>query len=266
MESAAISVVLVGPQGNRNLGAVARVMKNFGVADLRLVAPQADPGSEEARHMAVSAADLLAQATAYGDLAAALADCQLAYGTTRRYGRYREEFSLPDEAAAAIVALPATQRVAMVFGREDSGLTTDELAHCQRFLTIPTDEALSSMNLAQAVGVCLYEVAKAKRVGISVMPQPEEPASGAEYEGLYAQMRETLLAIGFLDPQNPDHIMRSMRRLLGRQGVTSREVRILRGMLSQIDWVDDERRKGGKSGPRHPPNSASRGDTPEEGV
>ncbi|MEW6500059.1 MAG: RNA methyltransferase [Thermodesulfobacteriota bacterium] len=243
MSSAAISVVLVGPQGNRNLGSVVRVMKNFGFADLRLVAPEADPGSEEARHMAVSAADLLARATSYSDLAAALADCQLAYGTTRRYGRYREEFFLPDEAAAAIATLPAKQRVALVFGREDSGLTTDELAHCQRFLTIPTDEALPSMNLAQAVGVCLYEVAKATGVGREAMPQPEEPASGAEYEGFYGQMRETLLAIGFLDPQNPDHIMRAMRKIFGRQGLTSREVRILRGMLSQIDWADGERRR-----------------------
>ncbi|MEW6593334.1 MAG: RNA methyltransferase [Thermodesulfobacteriota bacterium] len=248
MNRTAVCIVLVGPQGNRNLGAVARVMMNFGFTDLRLVAPEADPASEEARHMAVNAADLLAGAGCYADLPAALADCHLAYGTTRRFGRYREEFALPDEAAAVIAALPAGHRVAMVFGREDSGLTTDELACCQRFLTIPADEALPSLNLAQAVGVCLYEAAKAIRVGGVPIPQPDEPASGAEYEGLYAHMRQTLLAIGFLDPQNPEHIMRALRRMLGRQGVTSREIRILRGMFSQIDWAEAERRRLGKGG------------------
>lgn len=242
--SPAISVVLVEPQGGRNLGAIARVMKNFGVVDLRLVRPQADHRAEESRRMAVRSAEILEQAALFDTLPAALADCHLAIATTRRFGRYRDHFSLPDEAAAVIAALPAGQRAALVFGREDKGLTTDELDCCQRLVTIPTGEALPSMNVAQAVGVCLYEVAKAMRVAGNVRPQAEESAAtGAEYESLYNHMHQTLLAIGFLDPANPEHIMRAMRRLLGRQGVTSREVRILRGMLSQIDWVHAERQR-----------------------
>lgn len=238
-----LSVVLVEPQGSRNIGSIARVMKNFGFADLRLVNPRTDHLAEEARHMAVKVADLLENAACYADLATALADCHLAFGTTRRFGRYREEFYHPDEAAAVIAALPAEQRAALVFGREDSGLTTDELSHCQRFLTIPTNLTLPSMNVAQAVGLCLYEVAKGLDTG-KADARPEHAAAPIhENEALYDQMRQTLLAIGFLDPVNPDHIMRSIRRLLGRRGMTSREVRILRGMLTQVDWVDSERRR-----------------------
>ena len=245
VEHSGISVVLVGPQGSRNLGSVARVMKNFGFSDLRLVAPQADPQSEEARQMAVSAVDLLDKARCFPDLTTALADCHFAYGTTRRLGGYREEFDHPETAAAVIAAFSMEQRVALVFGREDSGLTTDELAHCQRFLTIPADPALPSLNLSQAVGLCLYELAKRLDTEpAAARPAPVDPATIEEYEGLYEHMQQTLLAIGFLNPQKPEHIMRSLRRMLGRQGLSSREVTILRGMLSQVDWVDAQRRRG----------------------
>lgn len=240
-----ISVVLVEPQGGRNIGAIARVMKNFGFSDLRLVNPLVDHRAAEACHLAVKSVELLEQATVYDDLAAALADCHLAFGTTRRFGRYRTALSSPAEAAAEVAALPPDYRVALVFGREDKGLTTVELDRCQRLVTIPTGEALPSMNIAQAVGLCLYELAKAAgTAGGAPRPPPTEvAATGAEYEGLYGQMQQTLLAIGFLDPANPEHIMRTMRRLLGRQGMNSRELSILRGMLSQIDWVDAERRR-----------------------
>lgn len=248
MTRPAISVVLVEPQGGRNIGAIARVMKNFGVADLRLIGPQVDHLAEESRRMAVKSAELLEQAAVFDTLPAALADCHLAFGTTRRFGRYRDQLQLPDEAAVTVAALPPGQRVALVFGREDIGLTTEELDCCQRLVTIPTDGALPSMNVAQAVGLCLYEVARALRTSGAVTPHAAGPAAtGAEREGLYGHMRRTLLAIGFLDPENPEHIMRALRRLLGRQGVTSWEVRMLRGMFSQIDWVNEARRRpGGK--------------------
>lgn len=238
--SPAISVVLVEPQGARNLGAIARVMKNFGFSDLRLVNPQVDHRSEEARRMAVKSAELLEQAAVFDSLPAALADCHLALGTTRRFGRYRAELSPPDKAAAA---LPVGQRVAWVFGREDKGLTTGELDCCHRLVAIPTNEALPSMNVAQAVGLCLYEVAKATRMTSKVESSAEAPATGAEYEALYGHMQKTLLAIDFLNPENPEHIMRSLRRIFGRQGLSGHETNILRGIFSQLDWVAAERRR-----------------------
>ncbi len=246
--SPAISVVLVESQGGRNLGAIARVMKNFGVADLRLVRPRVGHRSPEACRMAVRSVEILEQAALFESLPAALADCHLAVGTTRRFGRYRDNLLLPAEAAAMVATLPMGQRAALVFGREDKGLTTEELDCCQRLLTIPADVALPSLNVAQAVGICLYEVAKAAGGGENPSPAREDPATGAEYERLYDQMRQTLLAIGFLDPRNPGHIMRAMRRLLGRQGMTSREVRLLRGLLSQVDWLEREGRAARQPG------------------
>jgi tRNA/rRNA methyltransferase len=238
-----VCVILVEPQGALNIGSVCRAMMNFGFSDLRLVNPQVDHLGEDARRMAVKAKVLLEQARLYPDLAAALADCHLAYGTTRRFGKYRDDFLHPEEAGEELLPVAETQRVALVFGREDSGLLTAELALCQRFLTIPTGEALPSMNLAQAVGVCLYEVARAQGRRLGKRAGRRKLVSGQVLEGLYGHLRRSLLAIGFLDPQNPDHILHTFRRIFSRAGLNEREVRILHGLCRQLDWVEGERRK-----------------------
>ncbi|MFZ5760134.1 MAG: RNA methyltransferase [Thermodesulfobacteriota bacterium] len=239
MITAAVSVVLVEPQGALNIGSVCRVMKNFGCADLRLVRPRADHLSKPALDMAVSARERLQNAGLYKSLAAALADCHLCLGTTRRFGRYRDEFLEPAAMAALIAALPADQRVAMVFGREDDGLTTAELDLCQRFITIPADPALPSLNLAQAVAICLYELYKGQ---YTPRPAPKAPqADSRTLESMFGHMRESLLAAGYLDPQNPDHILHTFRRIFGRAGLDEREVRILHGLWSRIDWLTSGR-------------------------
>jgi tRNA/rRNA methyltransferase len=238
-----IAVVLVEPQGPLNIGSVCRAMMNFGFSDLRLVNPIADPLAEEARWMAVKAGFLLDQARIFTDLDTALADCQLALGTTRRFGKYREEFLHPDEAARYLLPLTEKGRVALVFGREDKGLLTTELDLCQRFITIPTSDELPSMNLAQAVSLCLYETGKTLGEMRGKSHGRKKLASGHLLEGMYAHMKRSLVDIGFLDAQNPDHILRSFRRIFGRSGLNDREVRILHGMFRSIDWVDSERRK-----------------------
>ncbi|WP_432822054.1 RNA methyltransferase [Trichloromonas sp.] len=239
-----VAVVLVEPQGPLNIGSVCRAMMNFGFSDLRLVNPSADPLAEEARWMAVKAGALLEQARVFPDLATALADCQLALGTTRRFGKYREEFLHPDEAARHLLPQTEVGKVALVFGREDKGLLTSELDLCQRFITIPTSDELPSMNLAQAVSLCLYETSKTLGELRGKSHGRKKLATGDVLEGMYAHMKRTLVDIGFLDSQNPDHILRSFRRIFGRSGLNDREVRILHGMLRSIDWVDSERRKG----------------------
>lgn len=238
-----VSIVLVEPQGGLNIGSVARVMLNFGFGDLRLVAPQVDHLGEEARRMAVKGSPLLEGATLFPDLAAALADCQLALGTTRRFGKYREGLLHPDEAATDLLPWTERGRVALVFGREDTGLLTSELDLCQRFVTIPTGEELPSLNLAQAVAVCLYETSKAAGAAQGKRPGRKRLASGRVLSALYDHMRRSLLDIGFLDPQNPDHILHTFRRIFGRAGLNEREVRILHGLWSRLDWVEAERRK-----------------------
>ncbi len=238
-----ICVVLVEPQGALNIGSVCRAMMNFGFSDLRLVNPQVDHLGDEARRMAVKASALLESARIFADLPSALADCQMSLGTTRRFGKYREDFLHPDEAGDFLIPFTEKGKAALLFGREDRGLLTAELDLCQRFITIPTDENLPSMNLAQAVAVCLYETSRAAGRAAGKGAGRKRLASGEVLEGLYAHMRRSLLDIGFLDPQNPDHILRSFRRIFGRAGLNEREVRILHGLWSRIDWVEGERRK-----------------------
>jgi tRNA/rRNA methyltransferase len=238
-----LSVVLVESRGERNIGSVARAMANFGVTDLRLVAPVVDHLDDEARKMAVKATPLLEQATVYPDLKSALDDCHYAYATTRRFGKYRVDFHHPDSAAKELLPLLDGGRVAMVFGREDKGLKTEELDLCQRLITIPTCGTIASMNLAQSVVICLYELGKQYGEALGKVQGERKLATVEQLEVLFDHMRETLLRIKYLNPQNPEHIMRSYRQMFGRAALDDREVRILRGLMSEIDIVEDERRE-----------------------
>jgi len=235
-----ITVVLVEPQGPRNIGSVCRAMLNFGLLDLRLVNPQADHLIHEARQMAVKATTVLESARIYSCLADALADCALSFGTTRRFGRYREDMLHPDAAAKLLLPVTTDARVALVFGREDKGLHTAELDLCQRFVTIPTSDKLPSMNLAQAVALCLYEINKTKGELSGVTHGRKQLASNENLEQLFQHMQQSLVQVGFLNPQNPEHILRAFRRILGRAGLNDREVRIMRGLFSQIDLLAEQ--------------------------
>jgi len=235
-------VVLVEPQGDRNIGSVARAMMNFGFRELVLVNPQVDHCSDEARKMAVRAAPVLEQATLCSSLEQALSGCRLAVATTRRFGKYREDFIAPDQLAEAL-APAGDGDVALVFGREDKGLLTEELDLCQLLLTIPTRDELPSMNLASSVVVCLHALARDLGAGGTEPPEGDPPATIDELETMYRHMRTTLVDIEYLDPQNPEHILRAFRRLFGRTTLDRREVRILQGLWSRIDWLEGERRR-----------------------
>lgn len=237
------AVVLVEPQGGGNIGSVCRAMLNFGATDLRLVNPQVNHLGLEARKMALKASGLLEQAKLFATLEEALADCALTIGTTRRFGRYREGMLHPDEAAQLILGIPPSTPTALVFGREDKGLFTSELDLCGRFVTIPTDDRLPSMNLSQAVLICLYEIYKKEGESIGCTHGRKTQADTATLENLFRHMRDTMLHIGYLNPQNPDHILRSYRRIFGRAGLNDREVRILRGMFNQIDIISGKKIK-----------------------
>ncbi len=240
MNTENICVVLVEPQGPRNIGSVCRAMMNFGLSDLRLVNPQTDHLLHEARQMAVKATVVLEAARIYDSLESALADCVHSIATTRRFGRYREDMLHPDEAARQLLPITTENRAALVFGREDKGLHTSELDLCQQFVTIPTDERLPSMNLAQAVALCLYEIKKALGEMSGKVHGRKQLADNQTLEQMYQHMQESLTRVGFLNPQNPDHIMRAFRRILGRSGLNEREVRIMRGLFSQMDLLDQQ--------------------------
>lgn len=225
---------------------VCRAMKNMGLTDLRIVngCPLDHP---EAYKFAVSARDLLQQARIFPSLPAALADTELSVATTRRHGKYRQEICTPREIVSRISSQLLGHRAALVFGREDNGLTTEELSCCRWLATIPTADEYGSLNLAQAVLLFCYELS----VGLSAdssTPVERALAPSADLETLYNHMERTFLRIGFLNPQNPAHIMRTMRRIFARAELDEREVAIFRGLMTQIDWAADNFQ--GKKGAR----------------
>jgi tRNA/rRNA methyltransferase len=234
---ARISVVLVGTQSPGNIGMVCRAMKNMGLADLRLVNP-CRVDHPDAAMFAVSARDLLEAAKIYTSLEEAISDCEFSVATTRRHGKYRNEICTPGEIVQRFADNAPQSRLALVFGREDSGLTTDEVALCRWQATIETADEYGSLNLSQAVLIFCYEFFK------GATPAVEKPArelaGSASLEPLYGQMERTFLKIGYLNPQNPDHMMRSLRRIFSRAELDEREVSALRGLLSQIDWATAE--------------------------
>ncbi len=229
-----VVIVLVEPQSPGNIGMVCRAMKNMGLSRLRLVGG-CDHRHPDAVMFAVSARDLLDQARCYPTLDAALADTTISVATTRRTGQYRQELLTPPQTAQLLHQQPTEGTAALVFGREAHGLSTDELSRCSLQATIPSDPGCGSLNLAQSVLIFCYELFNA--------PAPDGVAGGrttapsAELEGLFKHLATTLARIGFLNPQNPAHIMRSLRRIFFRAALDSREVAILRGMLSQVDWA-----------------------------
>lgn len=250
-----IRVVLVRPKGSGNIGSVARAMKNTGLNDLYLVGGGRTE-SYMARAMAVHAEDILKHARRFDSIGEAVRDCGLIVGTTCRDGLYRSHSELPRDVAKDIVAAvssTAAKPAALLFGPEDHGLSNVDLQHCQRLLTIPSHPEYTSLNVAQAVMVCLYEIYVVS-LG-EVEKETIERASAESVEALFERMKKTLLGIGFLDPQNPEHILLGLRRILGRAGLEERDIRILSGIFRQIEWytagrgwevAEDKRRRGVK--------------------
>jgi tRNA/rRNA methyltransferase len=236
-----ITIVLVEPKSPGNVGMVCRAMKNMGLAELRLVKGCRTDHSE-ARKFAVSARDVLDNARVYDSLELALADFEITVATTRRHGKYRGEIFSPREIVQKIQDGIGSNRVALVFGREDNGLTTDELSLCRWHATIPASDEYASLNLSQAVLIFCYELF----LGLAgeKSDQCRTVAPVWEMEALYRHMETSLRGIGFLNEQNPVHLMRSLRRIFARSDLDSREVAILRGIMSQIDWATGNTPKG----------------------
>ncbi|APD47482.1 RNA methyltransferase [Synechococcus sp. CS-602] len=231
----AVVVVLVEPAGPLNVGSVARLCANFGIEELRLVQPRCDPLAEEARRMAVHALPLLERAALYPDLAAAIADCHRVVATSGRLEPEPVPVGLPADLLPWLQAGVASgERAALVFGREDHGLSNDELLQAGRILRIPTDPAYPSMNLSHAVAVILQSL----RHGGPARPQQlPEPASRGSLEAALVDAEALLLEVGFLLPHTAHARMAKLRALLQRAQVGSDEVALLRGMVSQLRWA-----------------------------
>lgn len=240
-------IVLVGTSHPGNVGSAARAMKTMGLSDLAIVAPSR-PLDENAEARASGAVDLLHRAQEFPDLASAVADCSLVVGATARVRKLRAEPLTPRETAARIAARPAGERTAVVFGRERTGLTNEELELCQAELHIPANPEYSSLNLAMAVQLVAYELRLA--AGLEELPHgtPDHPlATSDDLERLYAHLESVLLEIGFLDPEHPRQLMRRLRRLFGRAELDRNELNILRGILSAVEGRGSAPRRARRS-------------------
>ena len=226
-----LRIVLVETSHPGNIGAAARAMKTMSLNRLYLVNPYAfpDPG---ATSRAAGADDLLESAIVCDHLDAALSGCSLVIGASAR--RRSLDWPMVDPRQAATLLCNEPGETALVFGRERSGLSNDELDRCQRLMQIPSNPDYSSLNLAAAVQVATYEVMMQRHATTQPAAAPGDPlASSDELEGLFAHMEGTLQQIGFLDPNNPRHMMRRLRRLYARTRLEQTEVNILRGILSE---------------------------------
>lgn len=228
-------IVLVETSHPGNIGAAARALKTMGLRQLVLVRPRQFPAAE-ATARASGADDILAQAVVVDTLAQAVAECGIVIGTTAR-PRYLEwPVTPPREAAEWAAAQTGAAHLAIVFGREQTGLSNDELRFCQRAIRIPTAADFSSLNLAQAVQICAYEWRLAAPPEAAAAQLASEPlATGAELAGLIAHAKATMTRVGYLNPTRPQRLPDRLARLVGGGQLRHSEAQILRGFLSAID-------------------------------
>lgn len=248
-QSKGIRVVLVEPEFHGNLGSVARAMGNMGFSELVLVNPMASRDHSEAQAMAVSASAILNQATVVPDLETAIANCQQVYGFTRRTGKQRQQFTLMKDFATDVWQRhQSQQKIALVFGTEQTGFTTEQADLCQQLVAIPTTKKFGSLNLAQAVMVVLYELTRS--LGVEQEERHHRPASHAELEGLYRHLAKLMETIQYIDPNNPARVPRILRRVINRAEPNSQEVKIVRGVCRNIfnylKYGEPIRKKGNK--------------------
>jgi TrmH family RNA methyltransferase len=227
-------MVLVRPRNPLNIGAAARAMSNFGARELRLVNPYA-VAFREARS-AVGATELLRKAEEYKAVAEAVADCTLVVGTTAARNRalHHPLRRLDADTGAIIRDQLRASRVALLFGSEKIGLTNDDFSHCHWLLNIPTQEDHISMNLGQAVAVCLYEIASASP-SAAVMPDAQRATAG-ESEQITELLLEALHKSGYVKPGNDAVSEKKVRSLMLRLDLTAGDAKVLLGMVRQIVW------------------------------
>jgi tRNA/rRNA methyltransferase len=230
-----LCVVLVGARNPLNIGAAARAMSNFGFLRLRVVNPY-DVAFREARS-AVGAASLLANAGEYKSVAAAVADCTLVVGTTAvRHRELQHPLRRLEYGARLIRKELATGRVALMFGPEKTGLSNDDLSYCHWLMNIPTREQHISMNLGQAVAVCLYELVRDGKKTTSAKGKKQKPATAEEAERISNLLLEALHLSGYVNPIAVSTTEERVRRMVRRMDLSSSDAELWLGMFRQILW------------------------------
>lgn len=233
-----IRIVLVNTAHPGNIGGAARAMKNMGLAELYLVQPREYP-APRAVWRAAGARDVLANATIVDSVDEAIADCGLVVGTSARERRIPWPLLNPRECGEKTFQEAASHKVALLFGREDRGLTNDELQKCHYHVHIPSNPEYSSLNLATAVQVLAYEVRMASLADEEGNLPPltdwdQPPVTAGDLEYFHEHLAETMADLKFYDPENPKQLITRMRRLFNRVRMDEMEVSILRGLLSAV--------------------------------
>jgi TrmH family RNA methyltransferase len=226
-----LRVVLVEPREAGNVGAVARAMKNFGFDELWIVGehPELLP---VAGWWASGADDLLATARFAATLQDAIGDAHVTVATTSMRGRTTPVTFSPKTLAAKFASLANDQLLALVFGREDSGLTREELVLCQHTAAIPANDRFPTMNLAQSACVFCYELSS-----LAPREEPRQLPDAATMERIHQRARTLLLEVGFLHDNNPDRIYADLRAIVARAELDAREATIVLGIIRQVDWA-----------------------------
>ena len=243
-------IVLVRPHYAGNLGSVARVMRNFGLSDLVLVAPYASTNDLDARRLATHGLSLLDAARVVPDLGDAVADCVLTLATSALTAGVvrRGMIGPPAETMPPLLAATVRGPVALVFGPEPHGLSNEEIARCHGLVHIPVDPEYKSLNLAQAVTICCYELRKAWSAAVAVDRATPPPgpvvAPHVDQERMFEHLREGLAAVGYLFGHRAESLMHGVRQLIGRAMPTPQEVKLLHGLARQLLWVARHRPPG----------------------
>jgi len=242
-----VIVVLDHPQDLVNIAHVVRGLKNFGLRDLRLVNPR-EYESYRVEGIAHQTQDILSRVRVYSTLEEAIAECVHVVGFTARGRTAKRNLQRPREAAAEITSLADGGPVALLFGREDKGLSNDALDRCHRVVTIPSDSGYPSLNLAHAVIIMLYELALARGAEERPFKEPRrssEPAPADELERLFADVATALQAIEFFKTRNADGVMRTIREIAHRTPLDLREVKLLRAMAIEVTKYSERLARSG---------------------
>ncbi|WP_066349518.1 RNA methyltransferase [Geminocystis sp. NIES-3708] len=235
-----VKIILVEPAGERNIGSIARVMRNMGLSDLVIVKPRCDYLSEDAQVMAVHGVEVLQKAVIVDSLPMALEGCQRAIATTARTRGIPTILETPRQALPWLIEKNVTS--ALIFGPEDRGLSNQELSYAQRFVCIKANPEYPSLNLAQAVGICAYELYQnLNDLNISDNSDNEMNANIEELEGYYQHLESVLLDVNYLYPHTAAVKMEKLRRIINRTNLKSQELAMIRGILRQIQWAIKDR-------------------------
>ena len=227
-----ISIVLYRPKYAGNIGSVARAAKNMGISNIIVVGTAIFDREEMQQRSTHLASDILDQIQYYKSIKEALGSFNYIIGTTARLGKARGPFMAPRAVAKDIADISQKNKVALLFGPEDTGLANEELRLCHAVVTIPTSQEFTSLNLSHAVMILCYEIFTAASAAETSTPKL---ALSSELEGMYGQIETLLADIEFINPENPDYWMMHLRRFFSRAGLLSREAGLIRGICRKLE-------------------------------